>query len=193
MTELEELKNSWQQTTININRAADKQAQLLDRVMSRQISSTRYRMIRNHAIAFAVCWLAPLLLIASSAVGLDYPTWIKVIYVLFFVIVAALQAWGIFIVSGIRPGEMTTTEAFAQTISYKRYNNRRQLISTVLAIGVVGSIFYYLFETNEIEALIGAWVGLVIGGIIGLLANLRQRRAINNMLDDLRSLADREE
>ena len=61
-------------------------------------------------------------------------------------------------------------------------------ISLMMGCIVIGAIFYFLLELENTAALIGGWVGLLFGGIIGLIIHLRRQRQVNEMIEDLRDI-----
>ena len=190
MTDFDDLKRQWKNTSFRGFAQSENERLIINKILSKNVLSTRDRLIRNHVITTAVCLLAPLLLILSAQAGIDYPNWIKILYTGFFVINAAMQAYAVVLINRTNYSTKTVTKTLETMLNYKKAINRHHIISILAGIVVISSLIYHLFEIHETSALIGAWVGVVVGGTIGFLIRLRHRRQINEIINDLKEILD---
>lgn len=188
MTDLDELKKQWKNTSVGNISILQNEKRIIEKLMTKRVSSTRDRLVRNHALAVVTCLLAPFLLLLSAETGIDYPKWIKILYTGFFVIVAGMQSYALIRIYDTNYTTNTITESLESFINYKRIINRMHAISLMMGCIVIGAIFYFLLELENTAALIGGWVGLLFGGIIGLIIHLRRQRQVNEMIEDLRDI-----
>ncbi len=183
MDNLDKLKKQWNKTTIKRD---ERERDLIDRTVNRRLTSTRERIAMSQCVIVAVCLVAPALIpLCRVTGGIDFPRWFGLVYTLFFIVMAAFQCVLYYVLSNIDFMKLSVKEAVNALVKYRRLKMRLKFVSVALGAVTIGLMFYAMGDMFSVEVIAGAWVGLVIGGAIGLMLDRRDRRLISRMLDDL--------
>ncbi len=183
--ELEDFKKSWKEMTeARIETLESQNAVLLEKLRKQRATSIKDKLERRFRLLTILCLLSPTLMLNPFFDTAELIPF-KWCFLLFFLVMAALQGRNWWRFSHIDYNQMTVKEAVKSVYETKRWIGRCQLISISLAIPLLALLFYQFYRMQLMEALYGAWLGVVIGGLAGWRIQRNIKKDLQHIKEEL--------
>lgn len=183
MDNLDLLKQKWDSTVVN--HPSQAQTQLVDKIKSSRLSSSRQRIAMHCCVSIAICIIAVPLIFIAGSVGLDIPVWFDSLYILYFMAIALMKGILYHRISNLDFMMMPVKDAMRGVLRFKKTKLRFKLISLSLGAVVICTLLYLIARDGDSAAMSGALSGLVIGVVTGFFVDRHQRRLLNELLAEL--------
>lgn len=185
---LDDIRREWQALSADTRKLAEANRILVARLAAEKATSKQQNLRRQY-LAFAVVsfLLLPTLAYTGLYLLLDAPLWLCWLYAaggLFFGVCDLCYARMIGSVDYIG---LPTCEAVAHVSRLILWQARLRAMGIATAVVIVAPLFWFMYQMNKPDVLIGGAAGLVIGAVLGTLKYNSLRRIARRMLDDLES------
>lgn len=163
---LDDIKSKWQSIKIDNDSLRLANKRLSDELRRRPVESLQDRLarriFRNCILAMVLPLLSPILYIS-----LNMPMWLTIFYAAFGVMMCGLQSLLYRYIKQEQLTLMAVVEAIERAVHFKIYQLRIRLVGMIVGMTLVTGIFVYLVDADDLAALYGAIVGLVVGLALG--------------------------
>lgn len=157
---------------------------LLSRISSDRMMGLRRKLMIRYRGMITLCIFSPIWIFLMDNFC-EISQWIKVCYVLFFVLMTLANVWVYMLIHRINHSIMTVKEALIAATNLDIARKRVKIFGYILAIPLLIAMFYAFYEIGRQEIIYGAWIGLVIGTISGLIYERKNRRLIKDLRQTL--------
>lgn len=178
--DLENLKTTWQNLNVRVDRLEEENRRTTEALRRNRAKSAQMKLATSYKRTAFVGLLCPLL--APLCVHILYmPIWVAVIYAAFGLLMAALMLRSYWVTRYSNFMSLPIVEALQNAIRLRR---RQNMVTTIGIAGgcIVIATFYIYLEVG----IIGFFIGLALGLIIGIKKQLTQRELIREIEDSLR-------
>lgn len=179
--DIDELKKQWQSMELRVAQLEQDNRRLLSRISSDRTMGLRQKLMNRYRAMVAVCVFSPVWISLMDNLY-DISLWIDVCYTLFFLVMAVANGYVYMFIRRINHSTMSVKDALIAATNLEIMRRRLNILGYVLAIPLLAIMFYAFYEIGKPEIIYGAWTGLAIGCVCGLIYERKNR----NLIKDLR-------
>ena len=184
--DIEKIKSDWASLKIENEKLQQANIALTRRLASERIRSNQSKLAKAHRIGY-VGFLFPLLAVMMHF-AFDASVGLCVVYALFGLVCGIYDLWFMDFVRDQDYMSMPVVEAIAHATKVVRYQNRATVVSIVAMVAVLVPMFYEMADYGDMNIMLGAVTGLVVGGAIGTLQCMRNHRYARRLLREIKNI-----
>lgn len=185
--DIEQLRHTWQHASFKAADLDSDNRRIAGRLAAGRAQSAVVKLFRYYRRAsiqaLALPVLSPVLYFE-----IDLPLWIAAIYAFFGIVMAALLSTFARSISTVDLTSIPTVKAMQLSLDIKRRQRLLRCFSISTGVFIIISIFFAIIDTDETSVLWGFFIGLIIGGILGIKRYLDANRLIREMQQELSSI-----
>ena len=164
--ELEELKQNWNIMEERLGRLEMEQRQQLNNKVVSKVKQVQDRVLRRFTVLILCLPLMAWLLVRNQVYDFSVLTW--VLLFLFVVVILARQLTWMLLLRKIDCLKMTVREVCLAESRFRMSFKVGIAVSVLCAVPLLVSMIWDMSQMGDRYILIGAWTGLVVGGLIGI-------------------------
>ena len=182
--DFDELKKSWQEQSVRIERLEKQNRYLTQQVRFSSLATKRSKLLRDYRILVIVAILMlPFIVMSFPIIGVTSRT--EVFFMFGMAALVVINAYILFYIKSIDITRLSVRDALTKVFALERKRLILRYVSIAIAVCIISMMLYDLYFIGEIAAITGACVGGVVGAILGLRKEMEIRAIIKDMREDL--------
>lgn len=182
--DIDELKKQWNAMELRIDRLEKENNRLMTNITNNRIVGLRGRLLARYRMMIILCVVSPAWIFFMDSLC-DVSNFVKVCYVLFFVVMVITNGYVYHLIRKVDYIEMTIKDALVAATNVEIARRRMKIIGWILAVPLLAMLFSTFYEIGREELIYGAWIGLIVGFISGAIYEVNTRRLIRQMRQTL--------
>ena len=178
--ELDELKKQWQQIELRIDKVEEANHRLTERLKKNKATNAKQRLTTQFGVKLLFCIISPLWMVLFAS-QVEVRTELYISYMVFFVIMAISMAYVWNKLRTMNYMKMSIKEALIAVYDMERLYRRVGWVGIITGAPLIVFMLMEIHKLEIPEAVYGAWVGLIVGAIVGLISKIRYRRLLKEM------------
>ncbi len=178
--DIEEMKRNWQQMELRMDKIEEENQKLIARLKKNKAMGAKQRLMVSYFRMAIICIVSPVwifLLEQEAYVGKI----LEIYYVLFFVALSAVNFYIWYFMKLNDYKTMSVKDALIKSYEIELLCKRGKLVGYILGLPLIVLLMCALYKAGIIEAFTGGCVGLIIGGAIGSIVNLKNKKMLREM------------
>lgn len=186
MDSFEDIRRNWAQLPIENEILRQKNIELMRELSGQKIRSHQDKLCRAYRIGY-IGFLFPLLALMMYH-AIDMSVGICVFYSLFGVSAGVYDLWFMHYVREADYMSMPVVDAVTRASRVVKYQNWSTIISIMLAVAMLGWLFYDMNRFGDTDVIWGGIIGGIIGGAIGTVQCVKNHRHARQMLREIKNI-----
>lgn len=178
--ELDELKKQWQQIELRIDKVEEANHRLAEKLKKNKATNAKQRLSRQFGMKLLICVVSPLWMILFAS-QVEVRTELFISYMVFFVIMTIAMAYVWNKLRTMNYMKMSIKEALIAVYDMERLYRLVGWIGIITGAPLIVFMMLEIYKLEISEVIYGAWAGLIVGTIVGLISKMRNRRLLKEM------------
>lgn len=178
--DMEEMRRNWKKMELRINKIETENHRLVEQLKKSRACSAKRKLTIGNGVMTVFCAVSPLwIVLLSGMVDVSFALYLS--YIIFFVIMTLVtgRVWLWLLKTDYML--MSVKEALICAYKTKRLNRDKELVGYLTGLPLIAFLMIEVYQMGIDELMVGAWIGLVIGGIVGICIRIRDNRLLKNM------------
>lgn len=180
---LDQLKQQWQELNLRTTRLEEANRELSER-LAKGRTTTVQQTLERETRRWGISGFALILLAFPIWHTLQMPWWMAVIYAAFGALMGILTISLSNFIGRERLVDMPVTQAYERACRIHRYQWYCRGVGIVCGVMVLGCLFYYMWQEDNMYMFAGALLGVFVGLTVGLIKARRQNRMSRQIIKD---------
>lgn len=182
--DLDKLKHDWQQLELRIDKIENENKRLAERLKKNSATGVKCRLTARYGRMTIICILSPIwMVLFDYTINVDTSLYIS--YVVFFAIMSVTTGYVWWKLRNIDYMSMSVKDALIAVYKTEILCKTHNRIGYITGFPLIIFLMIYIYQLDQQPLIIGAWIGLIIGGSLGTYIKIRNRQLLKKMKQTL--------